>query len=98
MDKLTLYHIKAAFEQDGSNVAYKEVCRLCALEEALENKIKTIDDQADVSKQLPLAEIEKFIWETAEDYHLWDEESQGQYPVKRMLDAMNKWWTVISKQ
>ncbi len=27
-----------------------------------------------------------------EDYHLWDGE---EYPARRMLDAMSKWWTAI---
>ena len=39
---------------------------------------------------LPLADVEKFIWEIGEDYHLWDEGQQGDYPVKRMLTAIQK--------
>jgi adenosylmethionine-8-amino-7-oxononanoate aminotransferase len=62
-------------------------------EQAKDNIVKP-----DVSGMLPLAEVEKFIWETAEDYHLWDEETEGQYPVKRMIDAMSKWWAVVSKR
>ena len=30
MDKITLYHIKAAFDQDGADAAYKEICRVLA--------------------------------------------------------------------
>jgi len=33
-------------------------------------------------------DFEKFYDETVEDWHLWDDSTQGEYPVNRILDAM----------
>ena len=45
-------------------------------------------------EEVPLAEswpgFEKFYHEMGEDYHLWDESTQGAYPIQRIFDAMNK--------
>jgi hypothetical protein len=34
--------------------------------------------------------IEQFFDSMAEDWHLWDEEEKGPYPVKRIFDASEK--------
>jgi hypothetical protein len=41
-----------------------------------------------VSSSLLVSELEKFYYEMGEDWHLWDEQEQGQYPVQRVFDAM----------
>ena len=43
-----------------------------------------------VSGSLPIAELEEFFYEMGEDWHLWDKEEQGQYPVQRIFDAVKK--------
>ena len=43
-----------------------------------------------VSGSLLVSELENFYYEMSEDWHLWDEEEKGQYPIKRALDAMKK--------
>ena len=43
-----------------------------------------------VSGSLPIAELEEFFYEMGEDWHLWDEEEQGQYPIQRIFDAVKK--------
>jgi hypothetical protein len=43
-----------------------------------------------VSGSLPINELEDFFYEMGEDWHLWDEEEQGQYPIQRIFDAMKK--------
>ena len=43
-----------------------------------------------VSGSLPIAELEEFFYEIGEDWHLWNEEEQGQYPIQRIFDAMKK--------
>jgi hypothetical protein len=43
-----------------------------------------------VSGSLLVSELENFYYEMGEDWHLWDEEEQGQYPIQRMFDAMKK--------
>jgi hypothetical protein len=43
-----------------------------------------------VSGSLLVSELENFYYEMGEDWHLWDEEEQGQYPIQRVLDAMKK--------
>lgn len=62
------------------------------------NGANKISSNLPVSGMLSLAEIETFIWEIGEDYHLWDEKEQGQYPAKRVLTAIQKWWTALSKR
>lgn len=37
---------------------------------------------------ITISELEEFYYDTCEDYHLWDEDEKGAYPVKRILDAM----------
>jgi hypothetical protein len=39
---------------------------------------------------LLVSELENFYHEMAEDWHLWDEEEQGQYSIQRVFDAMKK--------
>mgnify|MGYP006921347931 CR=1 FL=1 len=46
--------------------------------------------QTRVSGSLPIDELEDFFYEMGEDWHLWDEEKQGQYPIQRVLNAMKK--------
>jgi hypothetical protein len=43
-----------------------------------------------VSGLLLVSELENFYYEMGEDWHLWDEEEQGQYPIRRVFDAMKK--------
>ena len=43
-----------------------------------------------VGGSLPIAELEEFFYEMGEDWHLWDEEEQGQYPIQRIFDAVKK--------
>lgn len=43
-----------------------------------------------VSGSLPIAELEEFFYEMGEDWHLWDEEEQGQYPIQRIFEAVKK--------
>ena len=44
----------------------------------------------DVSGSLLISELENFYYEISEDWHLWDEEEKGQYPIQRVFDAMKK--------
>ncbi len=39
---------------------------------------------------LLVSELEEFFYQMGEDWHLWDEEEQGQYPIQRTFDAMKK--------
>jgi len=41
-----------------------------------------------VSGSLLVSELENFYYEMGEDWHLWDEQEQGQYPIQRVFDAM----------
>lgn len=68
----------------------REITYLRSALEAKQNFIKP-----DVSGMLPLADVEKFIWEIGEDFHMWDEETQGAYPAQRTLTAIQKWFTEI---
>ena len=43
-----------------------------------------------VSGSLLVSELENFYYEMGEDWHLWDEEEQGQYPIQRVFVAMKK--------
>lgn len=45
---------------------------------------------AAVSGSLLVSELEEFFYEMGEDWHLWDEEEKGQYPIQRTFDAMKK--------
>ena len=44
----------------------------------------------DVNGSIHLSELEDFFDQMCEDWHLWDEGENGQYPVQRTLDAMKK--------
>ena len=46
--------------------------------------------EAPVSGSLLVSELEEFWYKMGEDWHLWDEEEQGQYPIQRVFDAMKK--------
>ena len=39
--------------------------------------------------KIDLEKVEQFYYESAEDYHLWDEEDKGPYPIERMLNSMS---------
>ena len=43
-----------------------------------------------VSGSLLVTELEELFYEMGEDWHLWDEEEKGQYPIQRTFDAMKK--------
>lgn len=43
-----------------------------------------------MSKEAEVRTELDFLYECGEDYHLWDEEEKGDYPVERILSAMNK--------
>ena len=43
-----------------------------------------------VSGSLLVTELEEFFYEMGEDWHLWDEEEKGQYPIQRTFDSMKK--------
>ena len=43
-----------------------------------------------VSGSLLVSELEEFFYEMGEDWHLWDEEEKGHYPIQRTFDAMKK--------
>ena len=43
-----------------------------------------------VSGSLLVSELEELFYEMGEDWHLWDEEEKGQYPIQRTFDAMKK--------
>jgi hypothetical protein len=47
---------------------------------------KIMDTQT--TNTIAVSELEEFYYHTCEDYHLWDEDEKGAYPVKRILDAM----------
>ncbi len=37
-----------------------------------------------------IEQIENFYYESAEDWHLWDDDEKGPYPIERVLDAIKK--------
>jgi len=39
---------------------------------------------------MDIKELEDFYYETGEDWHLWDEQELGPYPIQRIFDAMKK--------
>ena len=39
---------------------------------------------------MDIKELEDFYFQTGEDWHLWDEQELGPYPVQRIFDAMKK--------
>ena len=39
---------------------------------------------------ISVSELEEFFYEMVEDWHLWDGEEKGQYPIQRTFDAMKK--------
>ena len=43
-----------------------------------------------VSGSILVSEIEDFWYQMGEDWHLWDKEEQGEYPIQRVFDAMKK--------
>jgi len=45
---------------------------------------------ASTKQSLSFVEINEFFDEMAEDWHLWDEQEKGQYPVQRTFDAVKK--------
>lgn len=46
----------------------------------------TSSDEAMLNKSL----LADFFWQMVEDYHLWDETLNGEYPFSRALDAIGK--------
>jgi hypothetical protein len=59
-------------------------------EQNLDKPQKTQLNIPAVSGSLLVSELEEFYYEMGEDWHLWDEEEQGQYPIQRVFDAMKK--------
>ncbi len=56
---------------------------------------KPIDENKNANKikgSVPLSELQEFFYETGEDWLLWNEEEQGPYPMRRTLDAFNKFF------
>ena len=51
---------------------------------------KELKDVSGVSGSLLVSELEEFYYQMGEDWHLWDEFSQGKYPIQRVFDAMKK--------
>jgi hypothetical protein len=41
-------------------------------------------------KTILVSELEDFFFQVAEDYHLWDEQEKGEYPIGRTFEAMKK--------
>lgn len=48
-----------------------------------ENKEKEV-------KNVSISELEEFYYHMGEDWHLWDEQEKGQYPIQRTFEAMKK--------
>lgn len=52
--------------------------------------IKNLVNQS--QKTIPIEdvakELEDFYYEAGEDYHLWDEQEKGPYPVQRVFEAI----------
>lgn len=42
---------------------------------------------------IPITELEELYYQMGEDYHLWDEDEQGEYPIQRVFDAIKKFIT-----
>ena len=42
------------------------------------------------TNMMPVSELVEFYYIACEDYHLWDPAEKGNYPVQRMLDALDK--------
>ena len=59
-------------------------------EQNLDNPQKPQLNIPAVSGSLLVSELEEFFYEMGEDWHLWDEEEKGQYPIQRTFDAMKK--------
>lgn len=38
--------------------------------------------------EVKITEVEDLFNQMGEDYHLWDKEEQGEYPIERVFDAM----------
>lgn len=49
------------------------------------------------NKTIPLSNLNAFFWDLAEDYHLWDEEEKGSYPVGRMLKNIDNYQLILNK-
>lgn len=47
------------------------------------------------SSLVPIEKFEDFYYQMGEDFYLWNEEEQGEYPVERVFDAMKNF---ISRQ
>lgn len=45
------------------------------------------------NKKIELSEVEDLYYQMAEDWHLWDEQEQGPYPIDRIFDVMKKFIT-----
>lgn len=53
----------------------------------LQNIIQTLRTETN-PKTFTVEEIEEFYDQTGEDWHLWDEEEKGPYPIDRVFNAM----------
>lgn len=47
-------------------------------------------DQQGISKEGWQKELNELYYQMGEDWHLWDEEEKGAYPIQRIFDAMKK--------
>ena len=47
------------------------------------------ENKLEQDKTVSINELDEFYDQMCEDWHLWDEREKGQYPIKRVLDAMN---------
>jgi hypothetical protein len=47
-----------------------------------------MSNQESTEKTITVKELEEFYWEMCEDWHLWDEQELGKYPITRTLEAM----------
>jgi len=45
-----------------------------------------------------ILELEKFYYDMGEDWHLWDEEQYGSYPVERIFSAWKKFIEVKKEE
>ena len=66
-------------------ITYDDAKKFIA-ESAKKRAQKIIDEHN--ANTIPLKVVEDFIYEVGEDYNLWDEDTQGAYPIKRVLTAM----------
>lgn len=81
----TLEQIKYLFDLQSDNSSqcngYRLLCK--EIENVKGNGINTNDS-------ILLYDLEEFFFEMGEDWHLWDEQEKGTYPITRTFDAFKK--------